>query len=286
MQTTAPTYVIGDVHGQLRHLLKLLHDADLLSSSHSWTGGQSSLWFIGDLVDRGHDSIAVIDLVIRLQKEAAAAGGYVGSVLGNHEMLLLAAYRFGRRSTGLSSNFITKWRQNGGQRDDLAKLTKEHLAWLAALPAMVHVDKTLLIHADSTFYTRYGRSVAEVNETFTNLLQRSNALAWEEMLEEFSMRGVFSHNLAGNEFIGRFLTIFGGEHIVHGHTPIHTMSGGQAKKVTTPFTYANGRCVNVDGGIYLGGPGFLYQLPSALPVAQDEETTSSITNLHAKPLDK
>ncbi len=28
-----------------------------------------------------------------------------------------------------------------------------------------------------------------------------------------------------------------------------------------PFIYANGLCVNVDGGMYLGGPGFVYRLP-------------------------
>lgn len=29
--------------------------------------------------------------------------------------------------------------------------------------------------------------------------------------------------------------------------------------VTAPYTYAGGRCINVDGGMYRGGPGFLGQ---------------------------
>ena len=33
-----------------------------------------------------------------------------------------------------------------------------------------------------------------------------------------------------------------------------------AEDVTEAWTYAGGRCVNVDGGIYLGGPGFVHQL--------------------------
>jgi hypothetical protein len=41
------------------------------------------------------------------------------------------------------------------------------------------------------------------------------------------------------------------------------MQGGPVKKVTEPYMYANGRCMNVDGGIYLGGPGFIASLSQA-----------------------
>ncbi|GAC1374152.1 MAG: metallophosphoesterase [Ktedonobacteraceae bacterium] len=263
MQLANPVYVMGDVHGQLRPLVHILEHAGLLDRNHKWSGRQAILWFMGDLVDRGPDSIPVLDLVIRMQAEAAAAGGQVGCLLGNHELLFLAAYQFGRRSTGLSSNFITKWRQNGGNKADLAKLTKQHLTWLAQLPAMALVDSSLLIHADATFYTRYGHTVGEVNEAIGNILKRSNALAWEELIEEFAMRGVFNHQYAGEEFIDRFLAIFGGTQIVHGHTPIHVMTGSAPKKITAPLFYANNRCINVDGGLSLGGPGFIYQLAAS-----------------------
>lgn len=278
MQLANPIYVMGDVHGQLRPLMRILQHAGLLDKNYAWSGGQATLWFIGDLVDRGPDSIAVMDLVIRLQREAAAAGGQVGCLLGNHELLFLAAYRFGRRSTGLSSNFITKWLQNGGSKADLAKLTKEHLTWLAELPAMALVSNTLLVHADATFYTRYGRSVDEVNKTIKELLKRSNALAWEELIEEFTMRGVFNHQYAGSELIDRFLAIFGGTQIVHGHTPIHVMTGGSAKKVTAHLSYANERCINVDGGLSIGGSGFIYQLsePVHMDVVLPGETTDTL----------
>src|SRR5215469_16064093 len=105
MQAPAPRpiYIIGDVHGQLKKLVKLLQDRQLIDAEHCWKAGTATLWFMGDVVDRGPDGVAVLDLVMRLQAEAAAAGGAVASLLGNHEMLLLAAYRFGRRSTGLGS---------------------------------------------------------------------------------------------------------------------------------------------------------------------------------------
>ncbi|GHO82817.1 metallophosphoesterase [Dictyobacter formicarum] len=260
MQVEAPVYVMGDIHGHLPALHRILQEAHLINKDHHWTGGEASLWFMGDLVDRGPDSIGVLDFVIQLQQEAQEMSGHVDCLLGNHELLLLAAYYFGWRSTELSNSFITKWRHNGGKKSDLIGLTQVHLTWLTDRPAMALVGNILLIHADATFYTRYGHSIAEVNETFKKLMKSSNTLAWEELIEAFAMREVFSYPHTGKEFAERFLSIFGGKQIIHGHTPIQMMSGGPARNVTQPFVYANGQCVNVDGGIYMGGSGFIYQL--------------------------
>jgi hypothetical protein len=259
--STRPIYIIGDVHGQLKKLVRLLQDAQLIDAERSWKGGTATLWFMGDFVDRGPDGIAVLDLVMRLQTEATAAGGTVASLLGNHEMLLLAAYRFGRRSTGLGSNFLTRWKQNGGNRQDIAGLTLRHLDWMTHLPAMALMDDYLFVHADAAFYIKCGRNVDEVNAAFNKLLTRSDALAWEEMLEEFARRGAFMHTTIGEEFAGRFLKTFGGRQLIHGHTPISSMRSCPPGKVDSPWTYAGRQCVNVDGGMYLGGSGFVYQLP-------------------------
>jgi hypothetical protein len=259
--SSLPIYVIGDIHGQLKKLLKLLQDAKLIGEAHSWTGGNATVWFMGDFVDRGPDGVAVLDLVMRLQSEAAADGGRVASLLGNHEMLLLAAYRFGRRSTGLGSNFLSRWKQNGGNRKDIASLTLKHLDWMSHLPAMALEGDYLLVHADAPLYIKCGRSVDEVNAAFLKLLTHSDALAWEEHLEDFARRGAFMHVPNGEEFARRFLNVFGGRQVIHGHTPISIMRGVSPKKIDAPLTYAAGQCVNVDGGLFLGAPGFVYQLP-------------------------
>ncbi len=259
MQVLSPTLVIGDVHGQLKTLVRLLQQATIIDHHQQWCAGEASLYFVGDLVDRGHDSIGVLDLVMRLQIEATAVGGKVVCLLGNHEMMLLAAYRFGRRSTGLGSSFIARWRQNGGNRKDLASLTQQHLQWLGQLPAMVRVGDYVLVHADAPLYIKYGRSIEEVNDAYQNIMKRSNALAWEELLDEFNRRGVFLHELGGEEFLQRFLQFYGGQYIIHGHTPISSLLRCPPRKVTAPYIYAGERCIDVDGGMFLGGPGFIYQ---------------------------
>jgi len=266
----SPTYVISDIHGQFKKLTMLLQNAKLIHHNLSWSAGNATLWFLGDFFDRGTDGIAVIDLVMRLQHEAEAVGGHVYALLGNHEVLLLAAYRFGRRSTGLGSNFISRWKQNGGNPKDLKKLTMQHLEWLTALPAMALVDDVLFVHADASLYIKYGRSVEEVNAAFKRILSRSNALTWEELLEDFARRGAFSHTLGGDEFLRRFLDMFGGKRVIHGHTPIYFMRGIQPKHVTEAWTYANGLCTDVDGGIFIGGPGFVYQFSKSKDIAIDK----------------
>ena len=49
--------------------------------------GRTHLVSLGDLLDRGDDSRKVMDLLMRLQVEAAAAGGQVHVVVGNHEAM-------------------------------------------------------------------------------------------------------------------------------------------------------------------------------------------------------
>ncbi len=277
MQPAQRVYVIGDIHGQLQKLIKLLQDAHLIDASHVWCAGQTTLWFMGDFVDRGPDGVAVMNLVMRLQQEAALVGGNVSSLLGNHEMLLLAAYRFGRRSTGLGSNFITRWKQNGGNHKDIASLTPRHLEWMAQLPAMALVEDALLLHADAPLYLKYGKTVEEVNANVRDLLRHSDALAWEELLEDFARRGVFLSSIYGLEFAEQYLKQFGGKRLVHGHTPINTMQNCSPKKVYAPWTYTDDLCVNVDGGLFLGGSGFVYRLPPSTTATDSSDTIQKIS---------
>ncbi len=51
------------------------------------------------------------------------------------------------------------------------------------------------------------------------------------------------------------------------------MTGVPPAQVVPPLTYASRRCVNVDGGMYLGGPGFLHRVDSEpAPLLDIDET--------------
>ena len=257
-----PVYIMGDIHGQFDQLVGLMRGAGLVDAQLNWSGGAALLWFIGDFFDRGPCGIESVELVMRLQKEAEEVGGCVRALLGNHEPLILSARRFGEQRTAWGGTFLWDWRRNGGSDEELERLTDAHVAWLCDLPAMARVGDHLLVHADSTIYSSYGATIAEVNQTFTELLHSDDAPAWDRLLEQFSHRKAFiDEDADGAARAAAFLHDFGGRQIIHGHTPISFVRHCMPEDVTEPLVYADGRCVNVDGGMYLGGPGFLYRLP-------------------------
>ena len=255
-------YVIGDVHGQYDKLVAVLRDAGLIDAANQWRGGGATLWFMGDYFDRGLDGIAAIDLIRALQEEAAEAGGRVGALLGNHDVLILAARRFGDQpSGGPGGTFLSSWRQNGGEASDLARLGAAHEAWLCNLPALALSGGRLLAHADATFYQVYGRSVPAVNHAFRALLHGDDPAAWDKLLDYFSQRRAFQDRDLGPARVGRVLALYGGRQLVHGHTPIAKLSGSRPEGVSGPLVYAGGLAVDVDAGMYLGGRGFVACLP-------------------------
>jgi len=262
-------HVIGDVHGELQKLRDLLRGADLIRTdkdgNETWCGGQSTLWLMGDLVDHGPDGIGVVELVMRLQQQAAEVGGRVQVLLGNHDMLLLAAHRFGTRPIpGSEKTCLDYWQENGGQETDLQRITPDHVRWLSTLPAMAREGEHLLAHADALLYTRYGRSIAQVNQTMTEVLQSDDITGWDRLLDEFSEHRAFVDATTGADLAGEFLRHFGGQQLVHGHTPVTKITGQPPEAVREPLLYAGGQCLDVDPGMYLGGPGFIYRLPLSL----------------------
>lgn len=250
-------FIVGDIHGQYAKLVRLLHGAGLVDKQLAWTGGTAQLWCTGDFFDRGPDGVRSVELIMRLQDEAEAVGGKVESLLGNHEPLLLGALRFAdRSSSGPGGCFLADWEINGGLREELEQIAPRHVDWLRSRPAMARVGNDLLVHADATFYLRYGRSVDEVNRGVAALLQSDDHAAWDQLLGEFAGRNGFLEEPEARAF----LDVYGGSRIIHGHTPISYMTHKTPRTVTGPYVYANGLCVNVDGGMYRGGPGFLYHL--------------------------
>jgi hypothetical protein len=256
------TCIVGDVHGQLAKLTALLRSARLLSDDLHWAGGDTSLWFMGDFFDRGPHGLAVVDLVMRLQQEAPAAGGRVQSILGNHDFLLLSVDRFGRRGDEWAAYFTFQWRQNGGRESDRIGLLSSHIDWLSQLPAMAHVHNLLLAHADSSLYLHYGSSVETVNAAFARIMASDDPRAWDLLLTRFSEHNGFADARPGGHAAARkFLDRYIGTRLIHGHSPIHEVIRVKPNSVVAPHIYSHDRCINVDGGMFAGGPGFVFEVP-------------------------
>jgi hypothetical protein len=80
---------VSDVHGAFGAMTETLINAAVLDEEFHWKGGGTHLVITGDLLDRGPDSRKVMDLIMRLEKEALDIGGRVHLLLGNHEVMNL-----------------------------------------------------------------------------------------------------------------------------------------------------------------------------------------------------
>lgn len=89
MEREAPRRIIaiGDLHGDYEAYLDIIQAARLSNANGSWKGGHAILVQMGDVPDRGPDTLKIIVHLQKLQKAAARKGGEVVVLLGNHEAM-------------------------------------------------------------------------------------------------------------------------------------------------------------------------------------------------------
>jgi hypothetical protein len=86
---------VGDLHGDYQAWLAIIRAAGLVDGRYRWSGGKTTLVQLGDITDRGADSLKIVRSLQQLQREAQRSGGRVVTVLGNHEaMNLVGDYRY------------------------------------------------------------------------------------------------------------------------------------------------------------------------------------------------
>jgi len=175
------TYAIGDVHGCHDLLLDLLDGI----AKHA-AGRPHKLVFLGDYIDRGPDSAAVVHTVRTLQQSSP---GSVICLLGNHEAMLLNAVTDPR--------VFDLWLRNGGDTalasfgaKSARDLPEDVVGWLKSLPTFYETGRHYFVHAG---------------------VNPAKPLARQEDRDRLWIREPFlgsSHDF--------------GKHIVHGHTPLQS----------------------------------------------------------------
>ena len=167
------TYAIGDVQGCFATLMTLLE-------AIAFNPLRDRLWFAGDLVNRGPQSLEVARFVKGLGDGAA-------TVLGNHELHLFAVAYSGRRIKN---------------QDTIADILEAPdcdvlLAWLRQQPFLHHDPalNTVMVHAglppqwDLSAAQRYAKDASSQlqGKSFTDFLQHimgNNAAIWRESCDE------------------------------------------------------------------------------------------------------
>ncbi|RKP10734.1 Metallo-dependent phosphatase-like protein [Thamnocephalis sphaerospora] len=87
---------VGDLHGDYESTLSVLRLARVVDGEGKWAGGSNTIFVqTGDILDRGPDSIQLLELFPRLVREANAVGGRVIQIMGNHEVMnLIGDWRY------------------------------------------------------------------------------------------------------------------------------------------------------------------------------------------------
>jgi Calcineurin-like phosphoesterase len=168
-----PLDVVGDIHGEIDALQTLL---DMLGHDlrHDRHPEGRRLVFVGDLVDRGPDSPAVVDLVREYRDR-----GLAQCVLGNHELNLLNNSKKDGNAWFLDSS--RKEQQPGGEfahsRPVPPELSSDLREFFASLPLALRRPDLRVVHAawsDAALAALApfdGASTAEVFKHFEDLIK-------------------------------------------------------------------------------------------------------------------
>jgi serine/threonine protein phosphatase 1 len=163
-------YAIGDIHGRLDLLEQLI--AAIRADNDRRPAAEVTLILLGDLVDRGPDSAAVVGYC---RKFASLSERFV-VLKGNHEAAMVQALRGSRRT-------LAAWLRMGGDitlqswgvdvaaihdgastklmREARGAVTQGVLAWLDNLPLSMRLGDYLFVHAG----IRPGIKLARQKET-------------------------------------------------------------------------------------------------------------------------
>jgi len=131
-------YVISDIHGCLKTFKQLLKLIDF--------NKKDTLYLLGDYIDRGPNSKGVIDFIWELIND----GFTVKCLIGNHEQMLLKAYRDPEK--------LNHWIRNGGDITlnsfsvkEVSEIPRNYIDWLKTLHFYTIIDHYILVHAGLNF---------------------------------------------------------------------------------------------------------------------------------------
>lgn len=140
---------LGDLHSDFRAFEAILIGMKIVNKDLEWIADKTTLVINGDILDKGNNSRAIIDTLMRLENEAKLAGGRVITILGNHEMFAMIG------------NINSSLKDDRERYSDLAiegesieatyrrvfSTSTVYAEWISNLPSAVIVGKTLFVHA-------------------------------------------------------------------------------------------------------------------------------------------
>lgn len=98
---------VGDLHGDYENFVMILKGTAMVDDDLRWAAGRTHLVQTGDVLDRGTEAKKILDLLMRLEKEADAVGGMVHMLLGNHEEMNITGIALGYPNDVTVEQFVS-----------------------------------------------------------------------------------------------------------------------------------------------------------------------------------
>ncbi|MBM4038338.1 MAG: metallophosphatase [Planctomycetes bacterium] len=230
---------VGDVHGDFEQFVKALQAAGVVDEKNDWAGGKTHLVQLGDVLGRGPDSHKAMDLLMKLETQAAKAGGAVHALIGNHEAMVLA---------GVWTYVIPAQIKAFGTKDDFRKAMSAEGAygkWIRGHNTAIQINDVLFAHAGIT--PECARlSLREINDTIRKELGKDDedALAMSYGGPLWTRSLALSDEEEVAKALDEVFAKYGVKRMVVGHTV--SLEGVSVR--------AGGRLIRADVGLYFGGP--------------------------------
>ncbi len=206
---------VGDIHRAYTEVTGLLREVEVIDADNNWVGGTTHLISLGDLVDRGPGSREVVELLIKLQRQARAAGGEVHVVLGNHGIMVMSGdtryvtrpefAAFAADETEAERQaLLASFRESNAQMAEeelLAEFDKRYPPgyvalqkayapdgelgrWLMELPLAIRVNDSLYVHAGVS------NAIAEMSLQEINEDYMAQFAEYQRLIESLRTEGI------------------------------------------------------------------------------------------------
>ena len=238
-------WVIGDVHGCYKQFMEIINSSQIARTD--------IVIIIGDIIDRGHDSVKMLEWVM---KNVNNGGKYL-MIRGNHEQNIIEDY----------TSLLEEWYRKNKYIIDKGELpadykeqsiydleceyefceymeragitnigqAEKYIDWMRTLPLYFKVK----LSNGKTFVIAHGwfegklTSDGEIEQILPN-----DDIVWNRDIDS-------DYNLVKDDYN----PMEKGEMLIHGHTPIIVIKGHRAKLATPIF---RPHSVNIDGGCFMG----------------------------------
>jgi Calcineurin-like phosphoesterase len=234
---------ISDIEGEFENFRALLIANGVMDEQYKWTLGKGVLVICGDLFDRGKDVVQELWLLYKLEDDARTHGGYVHTILGNHDIMNMSGdLRY------LQNKYFEHAKAMGKDYMDLYDANTELGRWLRSKNIIEKIGDNLCLHGGiSPQIYALAWPVTKINSACRPYYDKGeqpdqfkDTILWKffdgHNISPFWYRGYFLEPQATQGFIDSTLNLYACKRIIVGHTIVDTNVG----------SYYNNKLIGVD----------------------------------------